>query len=96
MTQAAILRQRIPIDDAEHQVDMPITPVLWVGRSPAHPTDTALDLWYADAVGLDREVRTFRVVGTGHTFEKEAGWEYRGSYADVDLGLVWHLLERLG
>lgn len=88
-----ILRERIPIDDDEHLVEMGAdVPVLMVGRSPAHPTNAALDIWFADHDGLERTVRIFRVYGTGHPIEL-LNWDHRGSYTDLELGLVWHLLE---
>lgn len=88
-----VLRARVQIDGEENLVEMPAdVPILMVGRSPAHPTSEALDIWYADHDGLERKVRIFRVVGTGHPFPL-LNWDHRGSYADLELGIVWHLLE---
>jgi hypothetical protein len=76
----------VPVDDAEHRIDIPIgSPIVHV----ANQEHRWLTFW-ADVSDLDPLVRrTFRVFGTGHRIESD--WRYIGSAFDGPF--VWHLFE---
>lgn len=50
----------------------------------------AVTFWALVEPDAEREIRTFRVYGTGHLIED--GWHYVGTDCAAD-NLVWHLFE---
>lgn len=41
----------------------------------------------------EREMRRFRIVGTGHPFREDGKLSYIGSFQQLEGLLVWHLFE---
>jgi hypothetical protein len=80
-----ILRYEVPVDDEPHELALSGAIVHVDSRNPE-----IVELWAFDT-GWPPRIRTFQVVGTGHTFP--ATWLHVGSVIVAGGALVWHLME---
>ena len=84
-----VFRTAIPVDDTWHTVVLS-GPILHV----ATRFEDQVEIWHLHNPGLVEFPRTFRVFGTGHHIDEDAGKHIGTAITPNDGRFVWHLFER--
>ena len=89
MTDRAMYRYMIPVDDRPHIETLTGDPVAVAATADSR----GVEFWAEYDEQFGKSDRAFQVFGTGHPIPDGAVWV--GTCPRTDLGLVWHLFEIL-